>query len=114
MLLCGLCHAEAFAHGYNRGAQTNSWGYQPIYSSSIEKPDYQFRTTSLYMSALGDTEYGSSLSCANAPRRTSPWDWDEDDNALGELDDPVPVGDTPWIFMLLLAAGFIAFRYRKI
>jgi hypothetical protein len=30
-----------------------------------------------------------------------------------EEEDPMPIGDTPWFFMLILAAGYLAFRYRK-
>ena len=115
-MVCGMCHTAAFAYGYAPNAQSKNWGYQPVYQSTATTsyvsaaPTYQFRTTSAYRNSFGDTESGSALLRASGPRRTSPWDWSDDDNALGEVPDPAPVGDTPWLLMLLLAAGYIAFR----
>lgn len=117
MLLCGVCHTAAFAYGYHQDAQSKSWGYQPVYNASVSAPTYQFRTTSSYMNTVGYTDAESRLLGSNGPRRVSPWDsWSDSDNALGEVDDPVPVGDLPWCLMLLLVAGYIAvifLRQRK-
>ena len=69
-------------------------------------------SNSSYMNTVGYTEAESLLSGSSGPRRSvsDPWDWWNDgDNAIGEVPDPVPVGDTPWVLMLLLAAGYIAF-----
>ena len=112
LLLCVMSHTAAFAYGYNQDAQSKSWGYQPVYNSDVSAPTYQFRTTSVYMSSLSDAESGSPKSGHGGVRRTSsPWDWDDDDNPIGEVDDPpTPVGDTPWWFILLLAAGYTAIR----
>jgi hypothetical protein len=111
VLLCGLCHTAAFAYGYNQSAQSKNWGYQPVYHSGSSAPTYQFRTTSAYINTIGESR-ANSLDLNNLPRRTSssPFDWSEDDDAIGEVPDPVPVGDTPWFLMLLLAAGYVAFR----
>ena len=113
MLLCGLCHIAAFAYGYDQNTQSKDWGYQPVYNSGSSMPTYQFRTTSVYMNTLGEP---SSLRLRNiGPRRdpAAPFSWDDDDNPIGEVPDPVPVGDTPWFLMLLLAAGYIAIYSRK-
>ena len=107
LLLCGLGHTAAFAYGYNRDAQSKSWGYQPVHSANIEAPTYEFRTTSSYINTEGYTEADNLLLGNRGPRK-SPWDWNDDENAIGEVDDFMPVGDIPWLFMLLLAAGYIA------
>ena len=109
MLLCGLCCTELFAFGNDQSAQAQSWGYQPVYHANVSAPAYQFRTTSVYINTSGDTDPGAMMGAYYGPRKTSPFDWSEEDNALGEVPDQ-PIGDTPWWFMLLLAAGYIAFR----
>lgn len=110
LLLCGLGHTAAFAYGYNRDAQSKSWGYQPVYNATTEAPTYEFRTTSSYINTGGYTDAESLLSGSKGPRRVSPFDFSLDDNPIGEVDDPMPIGDLPWLFMLLLAAGCAAFR----
>ena len=119
MLLCGLCHTAAFAYGYNQSAQSKNWGYQPVYqsastattSSIATAPTYRFRTTSAYISASGASEPYRPMFSPGGPRR-SIFDDDpgEEDDPSGVVPDPAPVGDTPWLLMLLLAAGYIAFR----
>jgi hypothetical protein len=47
------------------------------------------------------------------PRRVD--GWSDEENPIGEVDDEVdmPVGDTPWILMLLLiTAYYLIKRYR--
>ena len=114
VLLCGLCHTAAFAYGYDQNTQSKNWGYQPVYNSCSSAPTYRFYTTSPYINTIAESR-ANSLDLNNRPRRTSssPWEWSDDDNPIGEVDDPVPVGDTPWWLMLLLAAGYVAFRSRK-
>lgn len=125
VLLCGVSHTAAFAYGYNQNAQSKSWGYQstcqPTYQPendiNASEPSFQFRTTSSYIKLSGDAESGLMSRHNGARRTTSPWDeWNDDENAIGEVPDNVPVGDTPWWLILLLAAGDIAFplhRQRK-
>ena len=112
MLLCGLCHTAAFAYGYDQNVQSKNWGYQPVYNSGSSAPTYRFYTTSPYINTIGESRAASFAASNSKPRRSSssPWEWSEDDNTIGEVDDPVPVGDTPWWLMLLLSAGYIAFR----
>lgn len=128
LLLCGVCHTVAFAYEYNRSTQTKSWGYQstyqPTYQSTyqsasqktfdpnVAEPTFRFRTTSTYINSSGDNDLGGQLSGLSGPRRMSMWD--EEDDPIGVVPDPVtPVGDTPWCLMLLLVAGYIAFRSRR-
>ena len=116
MLLCGVCHTAAFAYGYAPNAQSKNWGYQPVYQSAATTsyvsaaPAYQFRSTSVYIASSGESESDNPLLGSGLSRRTSPWDWSEEDDPIGEVPDPLPVGDSPWCLMLLLAAAYIAFR----
>ena len=110
LLLCGLCHTAAYAVGYDRSTQSGSWGYQPVYNTRSAVPKYQFYSTSAYILPSGT--YHPAYSTVSKPRRTSPFDFDPStDDPLGTVPDPLPIGDTPWIFMFLLATGYIAFRY---
>lgn len=114
VLLCGLCHTGVFAYGYDKDAQSKSWGYQPVYKSGPSMSAYQFRTTSIYIVSLGEAKPNiySPTPDNNAPQRAKAWG--EEGNPVGEVDDPAPIGDAPWWFMLLLATGYIAFRQRKV
>jgi hypothetical protein len=116
VLLCGMCHTVAFAYGYNNDAQSRGWGYQPLYSTSTPSatasaPTYQFRTTSIYAGSINESNRFSPGN--SGPRRGSIFDDPgEDDDPTGVVPDPdpTPIGDAPWLFILLLAAGYIAFR----
>ena len=119
MLLCGVCHTAAFAYGYAPNAQSKNWGYQPVYQSTATTsyvsaaPTYQFRSTSMYITSSGESESdnpNNPILGSGRIRRTSPWDWSEGDDPIGEVPDPLPLGDSPWWLMLLLAAVYIAFR----
>ena len=111
VLLCGLCHTAAFAYGYDQNVQSKNWGYQPVYNST-SAPTYRFYTTSPYINTIGESRANSFALTSSGPRRTSSWD-DPDGDEQGVVPDPVPVGDTPWWLMLLLTAGYVAFRSRK-
>ena len=113
-LLCGLCHTAAFAYSSDPDAQqSKSWGYQPVYSSSTTQPTYRFRSTSVYLHDTDKPEADAGrLPISGRPRRVG-GGWNDEDNPIGEVPDPTPIGDTPWLFLLLLSAGYLAFRYRK-
>lgn len=112
-LVCGLCYTEAFAYGNNPNAQSQSWGYQPIYNSNFSAPTYEFYSTSPYINSVRQSQSGSISLGSSGPLRTTLWDMTDEDDPIGVVPDPVPVGDTPWCFMLLLAAGYMAFRVRS-
>lgn len=136
LLLCGFCHTAAFAYGYDRNDQSKTWGYQPVYKSvsygstpymrstttttssvytgigSSTMPTYQFRTTSVLIPTQDQSESAAWMPGNSRPRRSG---WSDEENPIGEVDDEVdmPVGDTPWILMLLLiTAYYLIKRYR--
>ena len=138
VILYSFGYTEAFAYGFDRNAQSASWGYQSVYGSTTtgnsygttpygsaaKSPStamgYQFRSTSAYRSTLAEGRNYSRLDIIGARRSgSSVWDEDYDFPDFGEEDNPIgtvseqPVGDTPWLFMLLLAAGYIAIYSRK-
>lgn len=78
-------------------------------------PSYQFRSTSAYIHASGGAT-DNPLFRPGGPRRATLWDdMTDDDDPTGVVpdDDPAPVGDTPWLLMLLLAAGYVAYRAKN-
>ena len=129
-MLCGASYTLSIASAYDRTSPSASWGYQPVYKSvsygstpymgstttttssvytgigSSTMPTYHFKTTSVYhvsnagyqrMSLPGDMVAYGSL------------DGPPDGPGVGELEDeedPMPVGDTPWILMLLLITAY--------
>ena len=117
LLLCGFCHTAAFAYGYDRNDQSNAWGYQPVYnSSSVAMPTYRFQSTSVLIPTRDQSESAAWMPGNSRPRRSGGWPGpEEEDDPTGVVPDPVnmPVGDTPWILMLLLVtAYYLIKRYR--
>ena len=115
VFLCGLCHTEAFAYGSGQSTQpSKSWGYQPVYnSSSVAMPTYRFHSTSVYIPTQVQSGSAAWMPGNSRPRRLG--EWTDEDDPIGVLPDKVdmPVGDTPWLFLLLLAVGYIALRSRR-
>ena len=111
-LLCGLCHTAAFAYNSDPDAQqSKSWGYQPVYSSSTTQPTYRFRSTSVLIPTQDQSESAAWMPGNSRPRRAG--EWTEEGNPIGEVDDeedPMPIGDTPWLFLLLFSAGYLIYR----
>ena len=78
-------------------------------------PSYEFRSTTTFTSAVGNSTFSSSS--LNEPftvygpetnSRKSGWDDDPDDNGIGIVDNPTPVGEP--LVLLLLALLYIACR----
>ena len=116
LLLYGLCHTEAFAYGYNNNAQSNAWGYQPVYKAGTSSaPTYQFQSTSSYAPSGRVRVFApGATSPSFSPRRNDSWDDPDEGWEIGVVDDPTPVGDIPWIFMFLLIGGYFAYARKKI
>ena len=117
VLLYGLCHTVAFAYGYNNNAQSNAWGYQPGYKTGTPSaPTYQFQSTSSYAPSGRVRVYApGAVSPSFSRRRNDGWgEPTDEDNPIGEIPDPTPVGDVPWFFMLLLIGGYFAYARKKI
>lgn len=116
VFLCGLCHTEAFAYGCDQSTQpSKSWGYQPVYnSSSVAMPTYRFHSTSVLIPTQDQSESAAWMPGNSRPRRAGEWPG-EDDDPIGVLPDEVdmPVGDTPWLFLLLLIAGYYLIKRYK-
>lgn len=91
--------------------------YQGIYSTAnaavaaSSVPAYTFRTTSLYITSSGASGSMYSAPTGSGPLRTS--SWTDEDNPIGEVPDPAPLGDAPWLLLLLLVAGYVLFRPTK-
>ena len=115
VFLCGLCHTEAFAYGCDQSTQpSKSWGYQPVYnSSSVAMPTYRFHSTSVFIPTQVQSKSAAWMPGNSRPRRVG--GWTEEDDPIGVVDDEVdmPVGDIPWLFILLLIVGYIALRSRR-
>lgn len=112
-LLCGVGHTVLPVHGSDRSDQSRYWGYQPLYNSSSSAPTYQFRTTSIYISSFGAPGSNGTTYNPGGIRRTlsNPFDdITEEDDPTGVVPDPVPLGDCPWAFLLLLSALYLALR----
>ena len=73
-------------------------------------PSYNFQTTSAYRTNAGASAQPVVL--AENAAYSSPFDPTDEDDPIGTV-TPQPVGDAPWLVMLLFAAGFIAFRYSR-
>lgn len=105
VLLWGVCHTEAFAFQYDRNDPAQGWGYQPVYAAPTV-PDYRFYSTTPGSSSITHTKSGSYVRRAVK----SSWDDPDEDDPAGVVPDPMPIGDAPWLFLLLLAAGYTVCR----
>ena len=125
-MLCGVYHTSSIASAYDRNTSSQGWGYQPLQTSSsttgytasyggttttgrvAERPTFHFQSTSILISH-SDME-PMQMRGGNA-LLSSTWDGPgEEDDPTGVVPDNMPVGDTPWLFLLLLIAGYLAYR----
>lgn len=120
-MLCGACHTLSKASASIQTPQYASWGYKPLHNMSntaaetgtnssfgglAAKQTYQFKSTSAF---IDPSRLGASYAREEAVLCSSSWD-EPGENPVGEVDDPMPIGDTPWLIMAVLAAGYIAIR----
>ena len=137
-MLCGASYTLSIASAYDRNTSSQGWGYQPLQTSSsttgytasyggtmttgrvysasslhsslAEKPTFNFQSTSIMISHP-DMERMQMMG-GNA-LLSSIWDEEPTDPGIGETVDTMPIGDTPWILMLLLiTAYYLIKRYR--
>ena len=127
-MLCGVSYTLSIASAYDRNTSSQGWGYQPLQTSSsttgytasyggtmtrgrvAERPTFHFQSTSILISP-SDME-PMQMRGGNA-LLSSIWDDEPTEPGMGELEPEMPVGDTPWLFLLLLAVGYIALRSRR-
>ena len=117
-ILCGICHT-ASAAPYDRSAQSASWGYQPASTATVpssarvmdeyECPAFNFQSTSPYSAPVGSASSG--IITQSAPRRSTGFSWDDpEDNPVGVLPNPAPVGEP--LVLLVLALLYIVLRKK--
>lgn len=123
-LLCGASYTQSIASAYERTTPSASWGYQPLSTMNgsnyhattapgrSDFPVLRFRSTSAYADKF-DMQ-STPLMGGDVVLMGDFWTDEPTEPGTGEVEeDPMPIGDTPWLFMLILAAGYLAFRYRK-
>lgn len=114
-MLCGFSHMASAAYDYEQVAQPALWNKTPTLTGDMS-PTYQFRSTSSYTPIVGTTSYTSNgsgpISEPRRSQRRGPWDPPEDD-PIGVVPNQTPVGDVPWVLILLLAGGYIAYSRKR-
>lgn len=131
LIVWGCTMSSAFAAPMKK--KYTSWGYAPIYYShpvstglatapttaKAENPVYEFRSTSPYTSIVSKSVFSplaaapvGNCSPSSHTRRACLWDEDEDpdDNPLGNIDDPAPVGSP--LVLLLFALLYLGYKNR--
>ena len=96
---------------YTPATLPSPWSTTPTMSNDMQTV-YQFRSTSPYVSSMNTsstmiTLYGRVG--ASSMRKTG--SWNEDDNPIGEVPDPAPVGEP--LVLLALAMLYLLYRRRK-
>ena len=127
ILLGGCALSSAYASPQTQSA---SWGYAPVYSTGSSSatytpkttqqmsPTYQFRSTSVYLPEGSYTSYTPMVSAPfdNGARRNGPrrdmWDDEPDDEGIGEVADPAPVGSP--LCMIVMALLYLIYQRRKL
>ena len=122
-MLCGASYTLSVAYAYDRTSPSASWGYQPLQTSSsttgytasyggttttgrvAERPTFHFQSTSILISP-SDMER-MQMKGGDVVLMGDSWG-EPTEPGVGELEDEVdmPVGDTPWILMLLLITAY--------
>lgn len=123
-MLCGASYTLSIASAYDRNASSQGWGYQPLQTSSsttgytasyggtttrgrvAERPNFHFQSTSILISTSDmkrmQMRGGNAL-------LSSIWDDEPTEPGTGELEPEevdMPVGDVPWLFLLLLITAY--------
>lgn len=131
-MLCGASYTLSIASAYDRNTSSQGWGYQPLQTSSsttgytasyggtmttgrvAERPTFHFQSTSILISH-SDME-PMQMRGGNA-LLSSIWDDEPTEPGTGEVEPEevdTPVGDTPWLFLLLLIAGYLASSHNSL
>ena len=113
-LLSGGVSFSAYAFG--QAAQFESWSSTQS-SSGDMPPAYRFKSTSAYSPVLGESPYSSEifspLAKSPTPRQNRVGGpWDENDDAIGEVPDPLPVGE-PLVLLVMASLYFLFIVIRR-
>lgn len=118
LILWGSMSSASFGQTYGVTYRGGSSSHRVVCTTAQTNtsPAYQFKSTSAYTSGIGSA-YAPQLSepfAASAPnrlRKEGLGDPSDDDNGVGEIPDPAPVGEP---FVLLLLAGlFVLYKRRR-
>lgn len=137
-MLCGASYTLSIASAYDRNTSSQGWGYQPLstmngsnyhattapgtygtttshttknpLSGRSDFPVLRFRSTSAYADKF-DMQSMPLMMGGDVVLMGDTWA-EPTEPGMGEVDDEVdmPVGDTPWAFLLLLATGYLIYR----
>ena len=122
-MLCGASYTLSIASAYDRNASSQGWGYQPLSTMNgsnyhattaparSDFPVLRFRSTSAYADKF-DMQSRPLMMGGDVVLMGNPWTDDQDptEPGMGELEPDMPVGDVPWLFLLLLAVGYTVCR----
>ena len=117
LMLWGFSTAEATP--YQSSYATNT-AYRATYTPATINnacPTYTFHTTSVYTTVVENPSFSPVAAdpySDPSPRghiRRGGWD-DPDDNELGVVDDPAPIG-SPLLVLFALAVGYAIVRFRR-
>jgi hypothetical protein len=119
-LIMGCLLTVVYGQQYGTLYKGISTTYRSAYASvpASSAPTYEFQSTSTYVESGSTYAPVVSAPFATLPgkmggsMRKSMWDGDPDDNELGTVDDPTPVGE-PWILLLLALMYLIYTVYKK-
>ena len=128
-MLCGVYHTSSIASAYDRNTSSQGWGYQPLQTSSsttgytasyggtmttgrmAERPTFHFQSTSILIS---HSDVDRMQMMGGNALLSSIWDDEPTGPGTGEVEpEDMPVGDTPWLFLLLLIAGYLTYRQEQ-
>ena len=97
---------------YQPAQQPSAWRTKPVMSNELY-PEYHFQSTSTYTPVVGKTTYTTTETYnpfqASSPKRIrrayNPWedepdDDDENDDPVGQVKDPAPIG-SPLVLLVL-------------
>ena len=85
------------------GWSSSSRSYAPAFSDNVY-PAFHFQSTSLHVTRVSNIPAGISLQ--QRPRKTpSPWDEEPDDDPIGVVPNPAPLGEP--LMMLVLALLYV-------
>ena len=105
----------AAAYALPQATQSASWGCAPasnVVMANDVCPTYQFHTTSSYIATMDNSSSSSSVMRIGGRQMTDPFNpAPTDENAVGEVDDPTPVGSP--LVLLIFAMLFAWYRYKK-
>ena len=118
-MMCGSATISC-AYAYDRSAQSASWGYRPVYTttnsteeaytlSSDVYPTYEFQSTSPYSSVVGKSVRRSGKDGGVIGEWPS---GDPEDDPIGVLPDKLPIGE-PFILLALALLYILGIAIRR-